>query len=197
MTLSPYSKAPNGPSSRTLANAVVKRDLFSAPEIAQLRSLDLAWSDARLSGGDADSDAAPEVKVAARQLIPLSDVYRWIYERLGGMVRATEALGFDIEKIHAPLKVQRYEAGGFHAWHNDIASPRYRTRKLGITVQLSPAEDYSGGDFQLFDHPDPVSIPRTPGCAVIYPAYMVHRVAPVTAGTRYSLTAWVIGPPLR
>ena len=42
-----------------------------------------------------------------------------------------------------------------------------------------------------------MSIPREMGCGVIYPSYMVHRVAPVATGTRYSLTAWVIGPPLR
>ena len=184
-------------SPQALGNPVVKRELFSGAECQQLRTLPLSWEEARLSGETADVSAQPSVKVASRQLIPLSDDFRWVYERLGGFVKNTKALGFDIEKIHAPLKVQRYEAGGYHCWHSDIANPRYRNRKLGITVQLSASDSYSGGDFQLFDYPEPVSIPRDPGCAVIYPAFMVHRVATVESGSRYSLTAWVIGPPLR
>ena len=70
-------------------------------------------------------------------MIALNDDSRWIYERLAGFVTGTKALGFNIEKVYAPLKIQRYDAGGFHGWHNDIANPRYRNRKLGITVQLS------------------------------------------------------------
>lgn len=191
------AETPDSPTFRPVGNAVVKRGLFGADECEQLRSIDLPWQDARLSGMDADVDANPDAKEAARQLVPLSDDFRWIYERLAGLVKSTNALGFDIKEIHAPLKVQRYEGGGFHCWHNDIANPRYRTRKLGITVQLSPPDSYDDGDFQLFDHPDPVSIPREIGCAAIYPAYMVHRVDTITAGVRYSLTAWVVGPPLR
>ncbi len=179
------------------ANSVIKRGLFSEAECARLRSLALPWEDARLSGEAADIGALPDIKVAQRQLIALSDGSRWIYERLAGFVTGTKALGFDIEKVYAPLKIQRYDAGGFHRWHNDIANPRYRNRKLGITVQLSAPDDYREGDFQFFNDPDPVSTPREMGCGVIHPAYMVHRVAPVAAGTRYSLTAWVIGPPLR
>ena len=188
---------PDSPASRPLGNAVIKRDLFNAEECSRLRSLDLPWEDARLSGMDTDIDANPDAKAAARQLVPLDDGFRWIYERLAGLVQSTNALGFDIKEIHAPLKVQRYETGGFHCWHNDIANPRYRTRKLGITVQLSPPDSYDAGNFQLFDHPEPGPIPRDIGCGAIYPAYMVHRVETVTAGVRYSLTAWVIGPPLR
>ena len=132
------------------ANAVTKRGLFSEAECAQLRSLPLPWEDARLSGADADIGASSDLKVAERQLIDLSDDSRWIYERLAGFVTGTKALGFDIEKVYAPLKIQRYGAGGFHGWHNDIANPRYRNRKLGITVQLSAPDDYREGDFQFF-----------------------------------------------
>ena len=73
----------------------------------------------------------------------------------------------------------------------------YTTRPEICREYEPDACDYEGGDFQFFQDPDPVSIPRTRGCGVIYPAYMVHRVAPVISGTLLSLTAWVIGPPLR
>ncbi len=184
----PNQNPPSQDSNPVSANAVTKRGLFSEAECAQLRSLPLPWKDVRKS---------TDWKIAQRQLIALSDDSRWIYERLAGFVTGTKALGLDIEKVHAPLKIQRYDTGGFHRWHYDISNPHHRYRKLGITVQLSAPHDYREGDFQFFNALKPVSILREMGCGVIYPSYMVHQVAPVAAGTRYSLTAWVIGPPLR
>ncbi|MCP4385938.1 MAG: 2OG-Fe(II) oxygenase [Hyphomicrobiales bacterium] len=195
--MSQPSGGSNGASSQVSGGPVVKRDLFSVAECEQLLELPIPWEEARLSGQDKDVSAAQDVKTASRRLIPLTNEFTWIYQRLGHLVKGSKALGLDITTIHAPLKIQRYEQGGFHRWHNDIANPRYRDRKLGITVQLSDPDTYIGGDFQFFDYPDPISIPRTIGCGAIFPAYMVHQVAPVDSGVRCSLTAWVLGPPLR
>jgi len=35
------------------------------------------------------------------------------------------------------------------------------------------------------------------GTAIIFPAYVMHRVRPITRGVRRSLVAWVSGPPYR
>ena len=33
------------------------------------------------------------------------------------------------------------------------------------------------------------------GSIIVFPAFMEHRVTPVTRGTRYSLVTWFVGPP--
>ena len=39
--------------------------------------------------------------------------------------------------------------------------------------------------------------PKDRGDAIAFPAYVVHRVTPVTAGTRKAIVAWVTGPRFR
>ena len=39
--------------------------------------------------------------------------------------------------------------------------------------------------------------PRGKGVAVLFPSYMMHRVSPVTKGTRKSLVLWVGGEHYR
>jgi predicted 2-oxoglutarate/Fe(II)-dependent dioxygenase YbiX len=60
-------------------------------------------------------------------------------------------------------------------------------------VQLSRPEDYDGGDLELFDSVSPNSVDKTRGTFVVFPSFKLHRVAPVTRGTRWSLVAWVLG----
>jgi PKHD-type hydroxylase len=38
---------------------------------------------------------------------------------------------------------------------------------------------------------------RQKGSALLFPSYMLHRVTPVTSGTRKSLVLWVGGNPYR
>ena len=39
--------------------------------------------------------------------------------------------------------------------------------------------------------------PRTRGSATLFPSFVLHRVTPVTGGTRWSLTLWAHGPAFR
>jgi len=38
---------------------------------------------------------------------------------------------------------------------------------------------------------------KTQGTALIFPSFIVHKVNPVTKGTRHSLVAWIEGPKWR
>ncbi|MDA8015328.1 MAG: 2OG-Fe(II) oxygenase, partial [Gammaproteobacteria bacterium] len=63
-------------------------------------------------------------------------------------------------------------------------------------VQLSDADEYEGGDFQMHyvkAHP-PADIIRKRGTVLIFPSLLLHRVTPVTSGVRYSLVGWYVGP---
>jgi len=106
---------------------------------------------------------------------------------------------FDISGFDEPLFHVTYEGkdNGHYTWHADKSSVGSATRKLSITVQLSDPADYSGGELELNLAGDPLIAPKERGSVILFPSFCMHRVRPVTKGTRQSLIAWVVGPPLR
>ena len=74
-------------------------------------------------------------------------------------------------------------------------------RKLTAIIQLSDGEDYEGGDFEfgLTDKEGNGLIKgnRTKGCLIIFPAFLSHRVTPITKGKRYSIITWMEGDTFR
>jgi predicted 2-oxoglutarate/Fe(II)-dependent dioxygenase YbiX len=102
--------------------------------------------------------------------------------------------GVDIVGVEANLQLGRYDSSdrGFYNWHTDFAAQR-PLRKLSISIQLSRAEDYEGGDLELMYGIEPQKLDRTRGAFIAFPSFMLHRVTPVTRGTRWSLVAWIVG----
>ena len=79
----------------------------------------------------------------------------------------------------------------------DIGPGLLSKRKISITVQLSGQDEYEGGDLELFrggsmDGPF-IKAERSAGCVFLFPSYMMHRVTPVTRGTRKSFVLWLGG----
>lgn len=68
-------------------------------------------------------------------------------------------------------------------------------RKLAVVLLLSEPElDFRGGEFFVKTWTDdPVPVPLQKGEAVVFPAYLLHRLAPITAGYRYSLVLQICG----
>jgi len=177
----------------SLCNVVCARKLFSPEECATIAESPGVWSPAQVH--KQLPSTVGKGKQADWKLMPLETGSTWVYARLAGFLEQHATYGFEIECIESPLKVQRYEVGGFHRWHTDLGfSDR---RKLGITVQLSSDEDYQGGSLQFFRPPEHVVAPRAVGCGICFASFVPHEVTTVTAGTRYALTAWVVGPPFR
>lgn len=72
-------------------------------------------------------------------------------------------------------------------------------RKLTLVMMLTPHEEYQGGEFQLFEpqtHPANalMSFKMDAGEAILFPSFMMHKVAPVQSGQRRTLVAWFCGP---
>ena len=78
----------------------------------------------------------------------------------------------------------RYPTGGYITWHQDTEPGDPRT--FTIIALLKEADE--GGEFQLNGYG---TIHLLPGEAILFPAHVFHRVSPVLAGTRESLTLWV------
>lgn len=123
----------------------------------------------------------------------------WIFRRLVDVVQwANERFfGFELGGFYEGLQFTRYDAPGDRYGAHVDRTGQGIARKLSITMQLSDPASYQGGDLVL--RPNGVEEPMTRerGHIVLFPSWTVHEVKPVTSGRRYSLVAWVSGPPFR
>ena len=149
---------------------------------------------------------------------------QWIYDLIWPyMQEANEQAGwkYDIRGAE-PVQLGKYEKGAFYNFHQDGRSDNlsaYNTpdnkikhgnvRKLSMSIHLN--DDYEEGGFQFAtgrsegrgnpSDKEAFNI-YTPtfhklGSVIVFPSFMVHRVQPVTKGTRYSLVSWFVGPPFK
>ena len=70
-------------------------------------------------------------------------------------------------------------------------------RKLSVSLLLSDPDDYDGGDLQFKFGEEEQTAERERGMMTLFLSWSLHRVTPVTRGTRYSLVAWTSGPPFK
>lgn len=125
---------------------------------------------------------------------PLADR---LLARLARVVEcAARELGLPKMPLTAPL-VQHsvYPSdGGHYTWHPDISTrpnlPEHvKRRRLSMSVLLQPADD---GGFLELEGVGPVDLSMDE--AVAFLPHRRHRVSPVLAGERVSLTTWFLVP---
>lgn len=170
---------------------------FTADECDRIIEL----ADCNMVDGPIDGRVSYVRQSSVRFLHP-SSVTQWIFQRITDIVIKTnyEYFGFDLTGMVEGLQFTRYDSpDGHYGWHCDMG-PDSVPRKLSLTIQLSDPDSYIGGDLQLSPGGSIVEAQvagRERGRAFLFPSWMPHRVTPVTEGTRYSLVAWVTGPPFR
>lgn len=124
----------------------------------------------------------------------------WLYARLWDAAQEFNRLFFcvDISEIEGNIQLARYDSSdrGFYDWHPDF-SEFASGRKISFSVQLSRSEDYEGGDLELLFRGQPYQAERARGTLIAFPSFALHRVTPVTRGTRWSLVSWISGPRWR
>ncbi len=99
-------------------------------------------------------------------------------------------------QVFPPL-FNRYDPGMGFGTHVDNAvravphtGQRLRT-DLSATLFLSPPESYDGGELVIEDTYGTHSIKLPAGDMVLYPSRSLHRVEPVTRGTRIAAFLWI------
>jgi predicted 2-oxoglutarate/Fe(II)-dependent dioxygenase YbiX len=138
----------------------------------------------------------PTIRRSQVSYLALIEKYRWLYERVWTAAQECNRLFFCVHLggVESELQLARYDSTdqGFYNWHTDFSGAR-PLRKLSITIQLSNSEDYEGGDLELMYDKEPYKLDRSRGTFLVFPSFMLHRVTPVTRGTRWSLVAWIGG----
>ncbi|MFO1502977.1 MAG: Fe2+-dependent dioxygenase [Steroidobacteraceae bacterium] len=99
-------------------------------------------------------------------------------------------------KIHPP-RFNRYDVGESYGTHVDGALMRMpgthaslRT-DLSATLFLSAPGDYDGGELQIEGPSGAQAVKLNPGDMVLYPSSSLHRVTPVTRGSRIASFMWI------
>ena len=130
--------------------------------------------------------------------VPITDQYKWIYDKIGEMAyEANQNLyHFDLHNMPENIQYTEYydHEKGHYDWHMDTGHGTLSQRKLSVTVQLSDHHEYEGGDLQIWPGGTyPLVAPRGKGNVVIFPSFMMHRITPITRGTRKSFVLWLGG----
>jgi len=151
-----------------------------------------------LAGRSDNTDHLRITRVAWMERKPGID---WLHARLEEMVLEINArfYRYELFGLNEAFQYTVYEGaeGGYYGWHVDIGEKNYEPRKISISVQLSDPSGYEGGDLVLQAGAGEFSAERARGTLIAFPSFVLHRVTPVTAGTRKSLVVWVAGPEFR
>lgn len=89
------------------------------------------------------------------------------------------------------LIASRYNIGQTYGLHVDNALMQGLRTDLSFTLFLSDPDSYDGGALVIEDHFEARAIKLSAGEAILYPATALHRVEPITRGTRLAVVGWV------
>ena len=133
----------------------------------------------------------------------------WLFYRLNTIIENlnTQFYNFDLNGYETlQYTVYHHHENGRYDFHMDtimgqnLPDDMFETRKLSMTFLLNePGVDFEGGDFQINSgqEKDAETVELKKGRIIMFPSFMIHRVAPVTKGTRKSIVIWVVGPKFR
>lgn len=170
-------------------------DVLSAEEAAALRgALEQAeWVDGRVTAGFQSARAKHNLQLPEEHPLANELGTRIVAALENNPLFMGAALP---SKVFPPL-FNRYEGGHSFGAHVDNAvrqvkgtSHRIRT-DLSATLFLTPPDDYDGGELLIEDTYGTQSVKLPAGHMVLYPSTSLHKVQPVTRGSRISSFFWI------
>lgn len=170
-------------------------EAFSAKECARIVALaeGAGLAPATVYGGDGTQVDA-SFRDVATSYHARTPAAAWLHDRLDALfAEAAAALGVAVAPMSEPLQILRYDIGGhFRTWHSDAGFDASARRLLSVSVELSPPGAHDGGDLEIV----PSVLGRrtlAQGGARFFLSRALHRVTPVTRGTRWALVNWTGG----
>lgn len=135
--------------------------------------------------------------------LELSHENKDIWNKLSRVVAEVNSryFHFDLTGFYEPIQLGIYTAEdkGHYDWHVDMfIGNKSVPRKLSMVLMLSDPSEFEGGELLLKSDSDKyTSLSMAKGRAWFFPSYMLHKVTPVTKGTRKTLVLWVGGPQFK
>ncbi len=133
----------------------------------------------------------------------------WMWHKFNNLIAYynDKCYNFDLYGYNY-LQYAKYEPGGKHEFHMDLPLDGKEVqhnllehlRKLTVILLLGePGVDFEGGNFQInhFSEQFPWETNMKKGSVIMFPSFLLHRVAPVLSGVRESIAIWPVGPKFR
>jgi PKHD-type hydroxylase len=169
--------------------------LLSADRLEAIRAKleGASWEDGRATAGHQSAQVKSNLQL--RQHDPVT-------RELGDQImRALERSALFVSAalprhVYPPL-FNRYESGMTFGAHVDnavrqIPGTAHRLRTdLSATLFLTAPEEYDGGELLIEDTYGSQSVKLAAGDMIVYPSGSIHRVLPVTRGTRTAAFFWI------
>ena len=124
---------------------------------------------------------------------------RWIFEKVSNIVSVINTVHFnyDIAGITHGIQLIEYSSDadikGHYDWHIDAGEGDPAHRKISLTAQLTEPSKYDGCELIINNHAQEVVGTKDRGSVHLFPSYMLHKVSPITKGTRHALVIWIHG----
>ena len=138
----------------------------------------LPFSEGTTFGGNDQQTRSSRIK-----WIPQEDRWHWLYNKLGNMALEANDILWKFNLYDMPEQIQYTEylasKDGRYEWHQ------------------GDLELWLGGNYEECKKEGFIKSPRKAGCVFLFPSYMMHRVAPLTKGTRKSFVLWLGGDHYR
>jgi len=140
--------------------------------------------------------------------IDLNTENSWIFEKLNPAFERMNDEHFQYNLTgydHIQYSTYSGDKNGRYDWHMDMvygAMPPQQpeNRKMSVSLMLNQEGiDFEGGSFEVNGSSEhrAEKVPLNKGQLVMFPSFLIHRVAPVTKGIRKSLVIWIVGPKLK
>jgi PKHD-type hydroxylase len=159
----------------------------------QLDADDAPWVDGRITAGHQGVHVKQNQQVAEGSPLAreLGDIVLGALERHPLFISAALP-----HRVYPPM-FNRYQGGMHFGSHVDGSvrllpgtGDKIRT-DLSATLFLAPPESYDGGELLIEDTYGTQTVKLAAGDMILYPASSLHRVNPVTRGTRLACFFWV------
>lgn len=124
---------------------------------------------------------------------------RWIFEKVSNAVSVINTIHFDYDIVGITHSIQLIEytsdtdIKGHYDWHIDAGEGDPAHRKISFTAQLTDPSEYDGCELIINNHAREVVGTKERGSMHLFPSYMLHKVSPITKGTRHALVIWIHG----
>jgi len=91
----------------------------------------------------------------------------------------------------ARVSINRYQQGGYYGTHMDDSLMNGARTDISFTLGLSSLSDFEGGELVIEDASGERSWRLGQGDILMYPSHYLHRVNPITKGSRLAMIGWV------
>lgn len=190
---------------KNFENYVYWEDFLTNEEINKILSLPnwLNTETARIGGSSSDGFVNKEIRETQVTWMTRTPDTEAIWAKLSNVISEVNRtfFNFDLTGFYEPAQLGLYKSDtqGFYNWHTDCGKGDTSVpRKLSMVLMLDDPQSFKGGELQIkVFNDEPITLEQKKGRAWIFPSYVLHRVTPVTEGTRRSLVLWIGGPAFK